>query len=89
MFDNIRNTFTNRNFQFGFGAFVAVVVIGWFFTNNNNGSETLTTEEASTTTEAVEVTEHDQTPTTQSQNETEQVKEDADEKITDIPAGDQ
>ena len=82
MFDNIRNTFTNRNFQFGLGAFITLVALVWFF-NSNPGDETLTTEEASTTTETVEVTEHDQTPTTESQNETEQVEEDVNEKVDD------
>lgn len=78
MFDNIRNVFTNRNFQFGVGGFAILAVLVWFFTGSQEADQ-LITEDASTATTPVEVTEHDQTPTTQSQEETEQNNVDVDE----------
>ena len=80
MFENIRNVITNRKFQFGFGSFAVLALVGWFFTNNQE-TETVVTEEASTATTTVEMTKHDQTPTIQSQEETVQEEVDVNEEV--------
>ena len=82
MFDNIRNVIANRNFQFGVGGFAILALVAWFATGSQD-DETLVTEDASTTTTPVEVTEHDQTPKTESQDEAVKEEADADEKVVD------